>query len=166
MLGLWLGVLGLVMWYFGENYPALFRWLSLGVAAAGCAVLAAVALRRIGSGFIQFDQDVLTVANRTAHVAIPWHNIAEVLEGELHGNPLLLIALGDPTDIRIEPQGAAQKVCKSISRTQEMYGSQFAILTSYYGIELSVLAAAIRRYARDPHARAGLEPAKKISRHE
>lgn len=156
LLGAWLTVLGLLMWYFGETYPELFRWLSLFVAAVGAAVLIGVASGRIASGFLQFDPSGLTVANRTARVAIPWHNVADVSEAELHGNPVLLIALRDPTDIRVDPPEASPKVYKAVSRTQAMYGSHFAVMTSYYGINLEVLAAAIRRYANDPTARAQL----------
>lgn len=155
-LGAWMTVLGLLMWYFGDTYPALFRWLSLAVAAAGVAVLGAIALGRLPSGFLQFDPDGLTVADRTARVAIPWQNVMETGEAELHGNPMLLIVLADMAGIRIDPPDATPRVYKTMAQTQAMYGSHFAIMTSYYGIDLPVLAAAVRRYAGDPGSRAQL----------
>ncbi len=65
LLGGWLGVLGVVMFVFGHEYPLMFRAIAVFVAVVGVVVLALSFTGRLPGGFLQFDPEALTIAQRT-----------------------------------------------------------------------------------------------------
>ena len=156
ILGGWMLALGIVLVVFGATYGAPFRWLSGIIAVVGAVLLIATALGRFPGGYLQFDPDALTIAQAKWRVAIPWDEISGVTESEFSGNPMLLIVVTDAASLIIDPPEAAAAVYKAIAKNQSMIGAEFAVMTTHYGIDLPILAAAVTHYARNRKARASL----------
>lgn len=157
-LGVWMLALGTVLVIYGQHYPLAFRVLSGFVAVAGAVLLLLALSGQWPGGWLQFDPDVLTIAQRGFAVRLPWHDIVAVVEGDYETNPLLLIAVADVTALEVVPSEARAKALRTIGRTRGTMGADFAIMTTHYGIDLPVLADAVRRYAGDATARRELRP--------
>ena len=156
LLGGWLFGLGVILFVFGASYPAPFRWLAGFVAAVGTTLLIATALGRFPGGYLQFDPDALTIARGRWRARIPWDDVGLVLEADLNGNPVLLIAVDDLDAVTIEPPEVKVQAYRAIAKNRKWLGYEFAIMATHYGIDLPVLAATVNHYARDPRTRAGL----------
>jgi hypothetical protein len=158
LLGAWLAVLGVVLFVFGHDYPLMFRALAVVVAGVGVALLALSFTGRVPGGFLQFDPEGLTIAQRAWGARIAWDNIAAVHEGEFSSNPVLLVTVAERARLDIVPPEAQMRAMRDIGRTWAIMGADFAIMTAHYGIDLPVLAGTIARYAQDAAARADLRP--------
>jgi hypothetical protein len=154
---IYLTVLGASVWSFPRS-GLIYGALGALIAVAGVFVALAVALRRLPVGFIQFDPEAFSIGGSGWHARIAWDDIEQVVEGELQDNPVLFMSVRDPTAIPIEPASATLKAMKAIGRNLGYTGAHFAIMTTRYGFDLPVLAAAVRRYAQDQAARAALRP--------
>jgi hypothetical protein len=157
LLGGWMFVLGVILFVFGSAYPSLFRWLAVFVALVGAGLLFGVFIGRLPAGFMQFDPDALTLGQRGWHARIPWSEIAEIAEGEIHGNPTLFLWLRNIHAVDVQPPSAQVRAEKRMLSSMTWLGAHFAIMASQYGIDLPVLAAAVRCYVADPTARAELD---------
>ena len=153
VMGLWMLVLGVIMFVYGHSYPFEFRAIAAFVAVVGVVLFVGAALGKWPGGYLQFDPDCLTIAQRRWSARIPWHSIAAVHEAEYHSNPVLLIAVPDLAAIAIEPASATARAFKAIAKMQTYMGAEFAIMSTHYGMDLPVLAAAVTRYASDAAAR-------------
>lgn len=153
LLGGWLLALGTILLVFAKDPPDLIWWLAAFIAAVGASVMAGVLTGRLPGGYLQFDPEGFTIANRQWRAVIPWDQIASVNEGELADNPILLISVHDLAAVTITPPDAIANAAKTIARYEATYGANFMIMTTHYGIDLPVLTATIVRYATDPAAR-------------
>ncbi|MGI9424244.1 MAG: hypothetical protein ACR2PA_13715 [Hyphomicrobiaceae bacterium] len=156
LVGAWLLVLGLILVTFGHDYPLVFRLIAGFIAVVGVVFLAAALTGQWPGGYLLFDPEHLTIAQRGWRARIPWDEITAVHESEFHSNPVLLVEVADPIRLEITPSAAQERAMKSIAGTQAMMGADFAIMTMHYGIDLPVLAAAVARYVQDATARAEL----------
>ncbi len=158
LAGLWMLALGTVLIVFGHAYPLLFRIIAGFIALVGAGLLVAVVVGVWPAGYLRFDPDALTIAERGWCAVIPWHEIAAVREGDYHTNPVLLIDVADVDGLAIEPPAARLRAMKKIAQNQSYLYADFAIMPTHYGIGLPALAAAVIRYATDATARAELKP--------
>jgi len=128
------------------------------VAFVGVVVLALSFTGSFPGGYLQFDPDGLTIAQRTWAARIPWDDITGVHEGELSSNAVLLLTVADPTRLEIAPAQAFAIAMRDIGRARGLIGADFMVMARHYGIDLPVLAATIARYVQDAAARAELRP--------
>ena len=156
MLGGWLLALGVVLVAFAKTAPLLIILMSALIAAAGLSLLVATLLGVIPRGYLQFDPEGLTIANRQWSARIAWDQIAGLAVGETSDNPALFLAVHDPAALTIEPASARLAAMRAIARTNAMVGSDFYIMTDQYGIDAPVLSAAIAHYAADVAERRSL----------
>lgn len=156
--GAWLAILGVIFVVFGHDYSLLFRCLGGVIAIAGAAVLVAALTGRWPGGFLQFDPEGLTIANRLWRAQLLWDEITSVQEAEYHSNPVLLIAVADAAMLDITPPQARGRAIVAIAQRRGMMGADFAIMTTHYGIDLPVLAETVARYVGNAGARAELRP--------
>jgi hypothetical protein len=133
-----------------------FRALGLFVAGVGVFLLVGAAVGRWPAGYIEFNPDTLVIARRRWRARIAWDGIAEIIESEWQRNPVLLLNVADSNALLIEPPEAAAEATRAIAKNIMWMGAHFAIVTTQYGFDLPVLAAALRRYAGESAARADL----------
>lgn len=158
MLGAWLALLGIILFAFGGGYPLVFRILSVVVAVCGIVLLGLSLTGRFPVGFLQFDPDGLTIAQRAWRARIPWDAITGVHEGEFASNPVLLIEVADPREIEISPVTAYAVAMRDIGKTRARMGADIALMTRNYGLDLPLLATTVAHYVNDRSARAALRP--------
>lgn len=158
MLGGWLTILGIILFAFGGDYPPMFRILAVLVAVCGVVVLGLGLTGRFPGGFLQFDPEGFTIAQRRWRARIPWDDITGVHEGEFASNPVLLLDVADPTRIDIAPANAQAVAMCEMGRMRARMGADIAIMTRNYGIELPLLATTVAHYVHDKSARADLRP--------
>ena len=156
MLGGWLLTLGVILLGFATSAPLTIKLMSAFIAAVGLSLLVATLLGLIPHGYLQFDPEGFTIANRRWTVQIPWDQIAGLGVGETSNNPTLFLAVHDPGALRIEPAGAQSKAVRAIARTRSMVGWDFYMLSDQYGVDAPVLSAAIAHYAADVAERGSL----------
>lgn len=149
-------LMGAVLVVFGRSYGIVFWSLSWVMALAGGAVLLARALGWLGTGYIQFEPNGITIGQRGWAYTAPWDQVTEVHEAEYHSNPLLLIWLADLGSLTVAPPQARARVLANLMSSSRNLGAPIAIMTSQYSLDLPLLSAAVRRYASNPSARAEL----------
>lgn len=123
---------------------------------AGGFVLLAVLLGKLPVGFLQFDEEGLTVGQRNATFAIGWDNVAAVWPGEVHDNATLFLNVRDLEALVVRPPEAKQQVIQSLLSSQAWVHAHVMVMTEMYGLDLPLLVAAIERYAQEPASRAAL----------
>lgn len=157
--GIWMLVLGLVLYVFGTSYPFLFRLIGLFISLVGACLAGAALLGYLPRGHMRFDAEALEIGLRASTVRIPWDNIAAVVEGEYHMNPVLLIEVGDDNALQVLPPAKHETAMNSIATSRAWTGAAFMLMPSQYGLTLGTLSAAITQYRNDPAARATLKSA-------
>jgi hypothetical protein len=158
LLGGWLAALGVVLFVFGGEVGLIFQAIACIIAVAGIAALVLALTGYATGGFLQFDPDALTIAQRTWAARIPWDDIVSVQEGEYQSNPMLLVTVADPGALQIAPAKARDRAMRDIARARRWMGADFAVMTWHFGIALPVLAETVARYVNDTAARAELHP--------
>ncbi len=156
--GAWLTGLGTILVVFGQDYPFYFCVLAGSFAVVGALFFLAAFAGIWPGGYLQFDPDYLTIAERKWQARIPWEDIEKVSQAECNSNPLLLLFVRDLTCLDIAPPDELRRATTAIARTRQISGADFSIMTDHYGIDLPVLKAAITRYVNDVSARAALRP--------
>jgi hypothetical protein len=158
LLGGWLAILGVVLVVFGGGVGLIFQAVAVVIAVAGIGTLVLVLTGYATAGYLQFDPETLTIAQRTWAARIPWDDIVSVQEGEYQSNAMLLVTVADPAELEIVPAMARDLAMRDIARTGGFMGADFAVMTAHYGIALPVLAETVARYVNDSSARAELHP--------
>jgi hypothetical protein len=158
LLGAWLLVLGIVLVVFGQHYPLILQYIAVFIAFVGAAVFVAALAGQWPGGYLQFDPEAFTIAQRKWRARIPWDDITFVQEAEYHSNPVLLISVANAAHLDIKPIEASGRAMQKIAQSQAWMGADFAIMTTHYGIDLPVLSATVARYVQDVSVRAELGP--------
>jgi hypothetical protein len=158
LLGGWLAILGVVLFWFGGGIGPIFQAIAVIIAVAGIGTLLLALTGFATAGYLQFDPDALTIAQRRWAARIPWDDIVRVQEGEYQSNPMLLITVAAPAELEIVPAKSRDLAMHDIARTGGLMGADFAVMTWHYGIALPVLAETVARYVNDATVRAELRP--------
>lgn len=153
LAGAWLLGLGVILVVFGGDAPVLIRIIFAVIALVGFALLAGAATGLWPAGHLQFDPKTFTIAYRGWSACIPWDAITGISEADFHASPMLLIGVSDVSRIGFGSEEARRKGIKAIAQCRASFGTDFAIMTLHFGVDLPVLAASVRRYAEDGHAR-------------
>lgn len=156
-MSLWLIGLGLIMAVAGARYPLAFRLIGVVLMILGAGMLIAIWKNWVPAGFLQFDPDAFTIGYRRFAVRIPWDNIASVMEGEYHSNPVLLLDVHDAAAITAVPPDALARAMKAIATNRTWAGADFMVMTTQFGLDLPVLSETVLRYAQDQSARVSLQ---------
>lgn len=131
-------------------------WLLIGIGwflvGVSTMLLLGVVLGLLPAGYLQFDPEGITFAQRGGKVAVPWHAITGLARGDMTNNPVVLVTV-DADAIQVEPASYRLKAFKQMGSSRGMTGADFFIMSGAYGIDAPVLLAALRRYAREPATR-------------
>jgi hypothetical protein len=156
VMGLWMAVVGLVIYFFGGSYPALMRWLGAFIAVCGIVFSVLAVLRIFPAGFLQFEPAGLIIGHRGWQVLVPWDRIYVVQQNEMHSNPVITIGVIDRDALEITPSSMEAKARKILAGQSQWQWSPLIIFPMHYGIPAGVLAGAITRYVEDAGARRNL----------
>lgn len=157
MLAVWLVVFGGGLAVLGTDpYPVFFQWIGAALVLCGAILAVMTARGRFPGGYLQFDTDAFTIADRHQAVRIPWDNIAGWTEVDYHSNPVLLVDVHDAAALTVVPASAYPKAMAAIKKSRTWMGADFAIMTSHYDFDTPLLSATLARYVNDPQARRDL----------
>lgn len=77
---------------------------------------------------------------------MPWDSLRDVQTGEYGRNPALFMWLDDPDACIVTPSGKRSAFTRSVKQSRDWVGCDLMLMTTHYGFDLPVLAAAIERY--------------------
>ena len=136
---------------------------SLLIRICGGIMLAASALVIVGalSGFIsrrflRFDPPGLTIGEPRFEYVIPWDDIADIVEFEMHDNPCVGFDVLQPENIQVTPESARAGVLKSLANNKAIVNRHVMIMPFHFGAHAESLCGALRNYADNREARADL----------
>jgi hypothetical protein len=154
--GTWLVALGMVMIVFSQSYGWVMVVLGAVVVACGGAVLLALATGRLPNRYLQFDPAGITFGHHRWSYLVEWDNIAQVVAGELHSNPIVLIVLDQPDLVDVHPQECRPQVFKLLARNAAWLNAHVVLSPAQFRMDIHLLTPALERYIADPSARAEL----------
>jgi hypothetical protein len=152
-IGIWMAALGLILATFGAEEGLIIQGIGLGLAALGCVMLIGMALGRLPADFLQFDPSGITLGRRGFAYLVRWDNIAGLGTGEIGQNPAILIRLHRPDAIEVSPPQRKTRALKELARCESFCGAPVVLMTMLYRMDATLLAQALDRYVREPHAR-------------
>lgn len=150
-------LVGSVCFFVGTNYPLFLRLLGAFIAFVGIGVAIATALGHYRRQFLRFDPDAITFGERTYRYRVDWDNIEEVLSIEYADNPFLGIRLCDAERVEVDPVQQTEIFRTHLTNNRSLMNVDIFIAARNFGIDATILRAALTRYATDPHARRELE---------
>lgn len=148
---------------FGVDAPPLIRicgWIMVGAAAT---LLFLVLTGRVSRRFIRFDPLGLTLGEAKFEYTVPWDQMAGIVEFEMHHNAAVGFDVLQPEFIVVTPESARPRVCKLLAQNKGYMGPDVVIMVSQFATTAEALCAALRTYAEDAQARAGLVPLRALS---
>lgn len=150
-------LVGSVCCFIGIDYPLLFRLLGAFIALVGIGVAIAIALGFYRRQYLRFDPDAITFGERTYRYRVGWDNIADVVSIEYADNPFVGIRLCNAEVINIDPEQETEAFRKHLASNRALMNVDIFIAPRNFGIDGTILAAALARYATDPHTREELQ---------
>lgn len=141
---------------WGLTGPVVLLACAAVMILAGGFLLGGVAMGKLPVGLLQFDEDGLTVGQRTSTFTIGWDNVLGVWPGDFHDNAVLLLSVRELGALAVRPPEAKARTIARLRLDERVVGAHVMILTGSYGIDLPLLVTAIERYVSDPASRAGL----------
>jgi hypothetical protein len=156
LLGCALVSLGLVLLVFRpRSFPMWTQGAYWLISIAGGGILTGCALRLLPASYLIFEPAGLVVGQFGWSALCPWDAIAAVEETEVADHPAMLISLASPAQCRVRPAQRA-RFERGIAQARRVVGADLVLVISNFGVDAPVLVAAIRRYHKDPAARAEL----------
>ncbi len=152
MLGVGLLAVGSVLAIFQPDGDKIFFGCALFMALAGSALLVGLATGRLSKAYLQFDPPGLSFGDAGGRAVIPWDAIERVARGELSNNPVVFLSV-DRDSVVAEPSSYLGKVQRRMASSRSWTGADFVIMSSTYGIDATVLVAALTRYMTSPESR-------------
>lgn len=149
-------------WGFGER-GGVTAWVLGGIQIGSGLLVLALAAWRNNSRGLRFEPEGIHLVDGGVTFALPWEEIADVVQLEFHSNAFVALRVHDVERAvsragarRRNGAGAADTLRKMFERNRHWVGSDVWIHPSLYGLDAVLLTAAIRRYVQEPSARAEL----------
>jgi hypothetical protein len=138
--------------------PPFIRVLGGIILAASVALLAVVLSGRFARRFLRFDPLGLTVGEVGFEFVVPWDEITDIVEFEMHDNAMVGFDIRDPDSVLVTPESARERLCKLLGRNRGFGGRHVVIMPMHFAATGEALAGALRNYAENSHARRELVP--------
>lgn len=149
-------MVGAVMAWFGGNVGTVIVVIGAGMALLGVTLTVLLALDLLPRVFLQFEPEGLRIGEGSYTFLLEWDNIAMVAPGDLHGNDVVLIRVRDLRRLGATVDGAAnggRRLARLLRWNQKLFEADVALMPMLFGLDMALLAHALRRYASDPSAR-------------
>jgi hypothetical protein len=95
----------------------------------------------------------ITLGRRGFAYLVRWDNIAGLGTGEIGHNPAILIRLHRSNATEVSPPQRKTQALKELARCESFCGAPVVMMTMLYRMDATLLAQALDRYVREPHAR-------------
>jgi hypothetical protein len=161
VLGLGLLAVGGVLAIFQPSDDKLFLGCALFVALGGSVLLVGLATGRLSRNYLQFDPPGMSFGYFGGKATIPWAAIESVSRGEIYDNPAVFLRV-DRSAVFAEPSSYLARVHKRMDSSRSWMGADFVVMSSTYGVDATVLVAAMTRYVTSPESREELRPSPRL----
>jgi len=141
---------------FFVEAPLLIRVCGWVMVGASALLLFMVLTGRVSRRFIRFDPLGLTLGETKFEYTVPWDELADLGEFEMHDNPVVGFDVLEPGLIQVAPESARPRVHKLLGKNKAWMGRDVIIMVGHFATSAEALSAALRHYAGDRQARAGL----------
>ena len=143
LIALGLCIVGAVMYFVSSNYPLLFRLIGAFIGLVGVGLAIFIALGFHGRNFLRFDPDAITIREGRIRYRIAWDNCARVVEIEYASNPVVGIELASVDAVVVKPAMRGDLFLRLVHRNRGFMGVDILIYAGQFGIDGTVLAAAL-----------------------
>lgn len=150
-------LVGSVCYFIGINYPLLFRLLGAFIASVGVGVSIAIALGFYRRQYLRFDPDAITFGERPYHYRVGWDNIGEVVSIEYANNSFVGVRLCNAEVVKVDPEQQTAIFRTHLANNRALMNVDIFIAPRNFGIDGTILAGALARYATNPYAREELQ---------
>jgi hypothetical protein len=144
--------------FFMPDPPLLIIGCAVIMIGASAVLLFAVLSGRIARRFLRFDPLGLTIGETQFEYVVPWDQIANLGEFEMHDNAVVGFEVLDADTLLVTPESARPKLIKLLARNRGWMGPHVVIMAGHFAVHAEALCAAIANYANDVEARAELVP--------
>ncbi|HEU5137531.1 MAG TPA: STM3941 family protein [Steroidobacteraceae bacterium] len=155
MLAVLIAAPGAAILLYGDA-PLVIRicgW-SMVVLAAGLVML--VLSGRFSRLFIRFDPLGITLGQSSFEYVVPWDELTDIHEFEMHDNPVVGFDVRQPELMRVTPESARPRLYKLMARNKTFSGRDVVIMPMHFATSAELLCAALRNYSANRDARAQL----------
>jgi len=142
--------------FFVGDAPIVIRvcgWIMVGTAVA---LVMLVLSGRVSRTFIRFDPLGLTLGQPKFEYVVPWDELADITEFEMHDNPVVGFDVLRPEAILVTPESARPRIDKLLARNLAFTGREVVIMPLNFATSAELLCAALRNYSTNREARADL----------
>jgi hypothetical protein len=152
-------IVGAVMAWFGAKIGTVIVVIGAGMALLGVALTVLLALNLLPRVFLQFEPEGLRFGQGSYTFLLEWNNIAMVAPGDLHGNDVVLIHVRDLRRLGATVDGAAnggRRLARLLRWNRKLFEADVALMPMLFGLDMALVAHALKRYISDPSARESL----------
>jgi hypothetical protein len=150
-------VVGIALSLLGLGDEWFLRAFSVGLAVLGGVLFLLVALGVTPRPALVFEPAGLRWCAGQRSYLLEWDNVARVWPGEIHGHDLLLVDVANHERLRHTASPAyAVRLPKALGFNRGWYGADVVFMPGAYGLDVALLARAMRRYVEHPESRAEL----------
>jgi hypothetical protein len=138
--------------------PLLIRICGAVMVGASALLLVMVLTGRVSRRFIRFDPLGITLGETKFEYTVPWDQLTDIDEFEMHDNAVVGFDVSQPEYILVTPDSARDGLYKLLGRNKAWGSREVVIMPSQFATSAEALCAALRTYAGNHEARAGLAP--------
>jgi hypothetical protein len=155
LLAAMIGIPGIAIFLVPDS-PLLVRICAVIMLGSSAALILGVLTGRISRRFLRFDPTGITIGETKFEYMIPWDEIVDIAEFEMHDNAVVGFNILRTESIQVTPESARERVLKSLGSNLGIVNRHVMIMPFHFGAHAESLCAAIRNYAGNREARADL----------
>jgi hypothetical protein len=133
--------------------PLLLQICGVVMLAASAWLVFAVSTGRVSKRFLRFDPPGLTMGNARVELLMPWDEIVNVVEIEIHDNAAVGFDVADLNAIAVTPAALRAKQLGVLVKSQAYTGRHVVIMAAHFDVPAESLCAALINYAGNVAAR-------------
>jgi hypothetical protein len=141
---------------FLDDVPLLVQICAWVMFGAIVLLIVAVLTGRVARRFIRFDPQGLTLGGTKLEYQISWDDIADIVEFEMHDNPVVGFDVIRLEAIKVTPESARARVYKALGSNKGWMNRHVVIFPFHFATNAESLCAALKNYSTNREARAGL----------
>jgi hypothetical protein len=145
-----------ISFLFLDDLPLLIKICVAVLLGASVLLILGVVTGRVSRRYLRFDPPGLTLGDSRCEYFIPWDEIVDIAELEVHDNPVVGFDVFHSDSIQVTPESARIRVFKLMARNKGFIHRHVMIMPAQFAAQAESLCAAIRNYAQNPAARVEL----------
>ena len=151
-------IVGVAIAFADPRDPLFYRALGGFIALVGATLLVLLATGVYRRQFIRFEPDGIVVGEATYRYRIPWDSVTAVAPFEYASNPFIGLGIDDVDRLEVTPPKRRRRLERKVRSNLKWFGTSILLAPLSYGMETTLLAAALARYVEFSEFRSELGP--------